>query len=280
MKFDLHVHSTYSDGIKTPTALAREAVAAGLGGFALTDHDTIEGWREIEAIEKAYHITVFPGVELSTVAGGRDVHILGYGIKDTDTFRKKLKELADARCQRIEKIVQNLCALGLTLDMTEVYTIAGKGTVGRPHVADAMVRKGYVKNRQKAFDRYLNRGKPAYAERMKFSPEEAIFLIKKCGGYAVLAHPGLDHAVDMTERLCSIGLDGIEVHHSSHTIAASAKFSHMAKELHLAETAGSDYHGHSEKNHGLIGSVALDEEQLPYFLAEYLKEHLEYVERI
>lgn len=280
MRYDLHVHSTYSDGIKTPEQLAQEAVAAGLGGFALTDHDTIDGWKAIPFLERKYPIVIFPGVELSTEWEGRDVHILGYAIKETEPFRQALHTLADARRQRIARIIESLAALGLFIDPALVEEIAGEGTVGRPHVAEAMVRLGYVKDKQRAFDRYLNRGKPAYVERMRFTPMEAVTLIRKCGGHAVLAHPGLDHAIDAMGLLREYGLEGLEVHHSSHTVADSAKFSLIAREHGLAETAGSDYHGHSKNHHGLIGSVAVEEERLPVFLTEYLKEHLEYVERI
>ena len=280
MKYDLHVHSIYSDGIKTPIQLAEESMSAGLAGFALTDHDTIDGWKEIKNIEEKYPITVFPGVELSTVIDGRDVHILGYCMKDLDTFSAKLKELAESRSCRVVKIVEKLNELGVLIEIEEVRKIAGSGTIGRPHVASAMVFHGYVKDKQSAFERYLNRGKPAYVERMRFTPMEAVKLIKDCGGYAVFAHPGLDHAFEFTEELCEYGLDGIEVHHSSHTIVNSRKFAEIAKELNLIQTSGSDYHGHSESSHGRIGSVAVEEEHLPYFLTEYLEEHRKYVERV
>lgn len=274
MKYDLHVHSTYSDGIKTPMELGKESKEKGLGGFALTDHDTIDGWHDIPEIEKTFGITVFPGVELSTEMDGRDVHILGYCMKDLVSFTAKLKELASSRFCRIEKIVEKLNALGLEIPLSDVLEIAGDGTVGRPHVAAVMVERGYVKDKQSAFDKYLNRGKPGYVERMRFSPMEAVTLIKNCGGYAVLAHPGLDRAIDHLDLLCECGLDGIEVHHSSHTVFSSKKFSEIAKARKLQETAGSDYHGHNELSHGLIGSVAVEAKDLPNFLTEYLEGHL------
>lgn len=280
MKYDLHVHSTYSDGIKTLIQLAEEAVEIGLGGFAITDHDTIDGWQEIEKIEKNYPLVVIPGVELSTEMNGRDVHVLGYCMKDLETFSAKLKELADSRSRRVVKIVEKLNELGVPVELDDVRKIAGEGTIGRPHVAAAMVFHGFVKDKQSAFERYLNRGKPAYVERMRFTPMEAVELIKKCGGYAVLAHPGLDHAIDFVNDLCKCGLDGLEVHHSSHTVYNSRKFSEIAKEKKLVETSGSDYHGHSEWSHGRIGSVAVKEGNLPYFLTEYLEEHLKNVERV
>lgn len=280
MKYDLHVHSTYSDGIKTPLQLAEEAFHAGLGGFALTDHDTIDGWTEIEAMEKAFPITVFPGVELSTEMDGHDVHILGYGMTKLTSFREKLAELADSRVQRIVKIVEKCCDLGMDITIENVRECAGKGTVGRPHVASVLAEKGFVKDKQAAFDRYLNRGKPAYVERMRFTPMEAVTLIKICGGYAVLAHPGLDGALQFLDQLQPCGLDGLEVYHSSHHVVNSRKFAAIAAERNLIISGGSDYHGHSELTHGNIGSVALEEENLPYFLRNYLEEQRKYVERV
>ena len=280
MKYDLHVHSVYSDGIKTPIQLGKEAVESGLGGFALTDHDTIDGWAEIRHVEQTYSITVFPGVELSTEWEGRDVHILGYCMTDLNLFRAKLAELAVGRERRIALMTEKCRDLGLSGSWDEVRAVAGKGTVGRPHIAAVLVKNGYAKNTQSAFDRYLNRGKPAYVERPRFSPEEAVKLIKKCGGYAVLAHPGLDRAIDILDQLCPCGLDGIEAHHSAHNAVNSEKFAAAAEARRLCISAGSDYHGHDDRTHGRIGSVALEEKQLPYFLSDYLKEHRKNVERV
>ena len=280
MKYDLHVHSTYSDGIKTLMQLGKEAYDAGLGGFALTDHDTIAGWKEISGVEQAYPVTVFPGVELSTEWDGRDIHILGYCVTDTERFQEKLTELASGRERRIARIVEKCNDLGLPVSFDEVRTLAGEGTIGRPHVAAALVKNGCAKDKQAAFDRFLNRGKPAYVERQRFSPMEAVKLIKKCGGYAVLAHPGLDRAVDFLDLLVPCGLDGMEVHHSSHNIVQSEKFAAIEVSRRLKMTAGSDYHGQDDRTHGRIGSVALEEEQLPDFLSDYLKEHRKNVERV
>lgn len=272
MKFDLHVHSTFSDGVKTPMELGKEAVAQGLAGFALTDHDTIDGWSEIPTVEKEYGITVFPGIEISTEALHRDVHVLGYLLKDVETMSKTLDYLRDSRCRRIEKMVERLRELQIDISMEEVSLKAGEGTIGRPHVAAVLVDKGIVKDTQAAFSRFLERGKPAYVERARFLPTDAVSLIKECGGYAVLAHPGLDSAFDFLDELCDRGLDGLEVHHSSHTIASSAKFAAAAEVRNLVATGGSDYHGHSEHLHGMIGSVGLEQGELPYFFKDYLKE--------
>lgn len=273
MKYDLHVHSTFSDGIKTPMELGREAKDAGLAGFALTDHDTIDGWDSITEVEKTFGITVFPGVEVSTEYEHRNVHILGYCMKDVVGFRENLKMLADSRTDRAHKIIGKLRDGGFDICFEEVSDLAGDGTIGRPHIASVLVSKGYVKDIQTAFDKYLNRGKPFYVERIKFTPMEAVRMIKKAGGYAVLAHPGLDRAIEFLDLLCECELDGIEVHHSSHNCYNSKKFAEKAVANHLIQTAGSDYHGHSDNSHGMIGSVALERKDLPYFLTEYLEGH-------
>lgn len=270
MKYDLHVHSTYSDGIKSLYELGGEAKDAGLAGFALTDHDTIAGWREIAAVEEAFGITVFPGVELSTEWQKRNVHILGYGIEDETTFREKLVFLSQSRVTRMERIVNQLNALGFAVTMDEIWAKAGKGTVGRPHAAAVLAEKGYVKDRQDAFDRYLNRGKPAYVERVKYAPWEACDLICSCGGQAVLAHPGLDNAVQVLPQLVEAGLSGLEVHHSAHTEISASRFAAMALQYGLFVTAGSDYHGYSDGSHGYIGSRGLQREELPPVFQRYL----------
>ena len=252
MKYDLHVHSTYSDGIKSLEELGGEAKAAGLAGFALTDHDTIAGWSEIAGVEETFGITVFPGVELSTEWQKRDVHILGYGIEDEATFREKLVFLSQSRVTRMERIVDKLNALGFSVTLDEIWAKAGKGTLGRPHVAAVLAEKGYVKDRQDAFDRYLNRGKPAYVERVKYSPWEACVMIRSCRGCAVLA------------------LSGLEVRHSAHTEASAARFEALAVQYGLFVTAGSDYHGYGDANHGFIGCRSLYKEELPPVFERYL----------
>jgi hypothetical protein len=270
MKYDLHVHSEYSDGIKTMMELGSEAKAAGLGGFAITDHDTIAGWSEIQKVEKTFGIVIFPGVELNTEWQKKDVHILGYAMTDEETFREKLVFLSKARITRVENIVEKLNHLGISITLDEVMDVAGKGTVGRPHVAAVLAQKGYTKDLQDAFHRFINRGKPAYVERVSFSPFDAIEMIRSCGGYAVLAHPGIDNAILFLEGLVQAGLNGIEAYHSAHTTESAARFEDLAKQYGLFVTAGSDYHGYSDEKHGFIGSKGLSKEDLPQIFEPYL----------
>lgn len=273
MKFDCHVHTTYSDGIKSVFEQAEEAKAVGLGGFALTDHDTIDGWKDISAAEKASDIRIIPGVELSTDWQKRSVHILGYGITNMDLFRGELISLREARSRRIAAMVEKLRTMHMDITFAEVQAKAGEGTMGRPHIAVILAEKGYVKDKQHAFERYINRGKPAYVPRDPFSPMDGISLIKRCGGYAVLAHPGLDRTYEFLDLLCDCGLDGLEAYHSAHYPALSEKFCRLAKERGLAITAGSDDHGYRDEKHGTIGKPSLDESLLPHFMKEYLEEY-------
>ncbi len=280
MRFDLHVHSTYSDGLRSVFELAEEAKESGLAGFALTDHDTVAGWGDIPAAEAASSVLILPGVELSAEWEGRDVHILGYGVKDTAALAETLAKLAAKRRRRIEKMTAKASSLGFEVTFAEVLAKAGEGTVGRPHLAAVLEEKGYVRNQQAAFDRLLNRGKSCYVPRDPFTPEEAVRLIKGCGGSAVLAHPGLDEAFLCLDALIAVGLEGLEASHSAHTPPMAAKFAALAEAKGLYITAGSDYHGFG-KGHGQLGSVAVDESTpLPPFLLNELKERKIYVERV
>ena len=271
MKFDLHVHSFYSDGVKSVFELAAAAKEKGLSGFALTDHDTIDGWQDIPAASAEYDMIIVPGVEFSTKSEGHTVHILGYCMTDIEPLSEKLADLAMKRRKRIEKMTEKISALGYDITFDEVLAEAGRGTVGRPHIAAVLAEKGFVRSRQAAFDKLLERGKPGYVPRDPYPSVEAVALILRCGGVPVLAHPGLDEAFLQIDNLVDAGLKGIEAYHSAHTAKTAAKFAAEAAEKGLFITAGSDYHGFGEV-HGQLGSVTLDENTpLPPFLEKYLK---------
>ena len=270
MKYDLHVHSTWSDGQKNISELCAKAVECGLSGFALTDHDTIEGWTEIEKAYADTGIRIIPGVELSTEEEGTNVHILGYGMKDIPLIEGKLKIYADARVERIRKMVAKCNDVGLDITFDEVKENAGSGTIGRPHVANVLLKHGYVSYFKEAFEKYLNRGMPCYEPRLKLDSVSAVNMIKQSGGYAVLAHPGLDDAWRFIDLLAEHNLDGVEVYHSSHDFDQRQSFLAEAKRLKLAVTAGSDYHG-IEYDRRFMGSEYLEEEDLPFFIKELLQ---------
>lgn len=268
-KADLHTHSTASDGTDAPADLARLARDAGLSCFALTDHDTTAGLADAAAGAKKLKLTFIPGIELSASPNldrpalsdepenlGRrgNVHILGYHIRhDAPELARIARDQRQAREERNPAIVEKLQALGVRIEYEEVLAAAGgqdhaAASVGRPHIAQVMLSKGYVKSIHEAFAKYLGVGGAAYTRRDRLSAGQAIEAIHAAGGAAVLAHPvqmaldkdGIEHAV---ARLASIGLDGLETKHSDHEPADTHFLAALADRFDLIPTGGSDYHG-------------------------------------
>lgn len=246
---DLHTHTTASDGTERPAANVQMAFDAGLGAIAITDHDTVSGVAEALSAGRELGIEVVPGVEISTVANGQDIHVLGYYIDiNNEQFLHRLASLRDTRDTRNNMIIDRLQQLGLDITMAEVLreveNIKSKGdTVGRPHIAAVLLSKGYVSSISEAFDRYLGTGAAAYANPPRIEPATAIGWIQEAGGKAVLAHPGIYHDDALVEAIIHQGLDGIEVYHSDHTPEEEAKYLSLAQRSELLITAGSDFHG-------------------------------------
>lgn len=246
---DLHTHTTASDGTERPAANVQMAFDAGLGAIAITDHDTVSGVAEALSAGRELGIEVVPGVEISTVANGQDIHVLGYYIDiNNEQFLHRLASLRDTRDTRNNMIIDRLQQLGLDITMAEVLreveNIKSKGdTVGRPHIAAVLLSKGYVSSISEAFDRYLGTGAAAYANPPRIEPATAIGWIQEAGGKAVLAHPGIYHDDALVEAIIHQGLDGIEVYHSDHTPEEEAKYLSLAQRSGLLITAGSDFHG-------------------------------------
>ncbi|MDF2646756.1 PHP domain-containing protein [Paenibacillus sp. V4I7] len=246
---DLHTHTTASDGTERPAANVQMAFDAGLGAIAITDHDTVSGVAEALSAGRELGIEVVPGVEISTVANGQDIHVLGYYIDiNNEQFLQRLASLRDTRDTRNNMIIDRLQQLGLDITMAEVLreveNIKSKGdTVGRPHIAAVLLNKGYVSSISEAFDRYLGTGAAAYANPPRIEPATAIGWIQEAGGKAVLAHPGIYHDDALVEAIIHQGLDGIEVYHSDHTPEEEAKYLSLAQRSGLLITAGSDFHG-------------------------------------
>lgn len=241
---DLHTHSSASDGVDSPRELVRHAKKRGLKGIALTDHDTCAGLQEGFAAGLRFGVAVLPGVELSAEWGDRDVHILGYWISGSDRELSELmSKLRSQRATRMASMVSRLTSLGLPLTLSEVTAQSnGDGhSLGRPHVARALVARGYVSNVAEAFDLYLERGRPAYVPRYKLSPEEAISAIVGSRGVAVWAHPG-HLASQRLESMIRAGLAGIEVYHPDHTHEREQELLGLAREHRLVVTGGSDAH--------------------------------------
>lgn len=254
---DFHTHSTASDGGLPPAEVIRLADQARLAAIALTDHDTLDGLDDARRSARQYPDLVFvPGVEVSAQFPRGTLHMLGLGIDgDSDALRTTLETLQAARADRNPRMLKRLGELGMPLDMEEVLAAAGpapagqRHVVGRAHIAEAMRRKGYVSDLRQAFARWIGQGKPAYLDKERLSPAQAIDAIRRAGGLAVLAHPvhlQLDNRLQLervVREMAHHGLDGIEAYHSDHSDAFTRACLDLARRLGLAVTGGSDFHG-------------------------------------
>jgi len=242
-RVDLHAHTTFSDGMLSPEDLVARAVDKRLAALAVTDHDTVEAIPRARAAAGAV-LQLVPGIEMSTAFEGADLHILGYYLDpEHGPLRERLVGFQEERRRRALAIVERLRELGLPVDLDQVLALAGPGVIGRPHVAEAMVRAGLVTDFDEAFERYLGAQAPAYVPRPAFSPAEAIRLIHAADGVSVLAHPGSQMPDSVIERLRDEGLRGIEVWHPQHGGATVRRYQALAQRLGLLTTGGSDFHG-------------------------------------
>lgn len=262
---DLHVHTTASDGVLSPEAVVEAAAARGLAAVGITDHDTIAGigaatrraaelssagWRRVPV--------VVPGVEINTDFGLGEIHILGYFVEwRAGTLARTLERLREGRRSRVRRIAERLGGLGMVVDLDRIVSSAEEGSVGRPHVARALVEAGYVRTAKEAFEKYLARGKPAYVGRERFTPREAVRAVLKAGGVAVLAHPAKEATRELVGDLVAAGLEGIEVHHPDHDRHLVRYYLALAKEQGLVVTGGSDSHGPGAVHGAAIGSYTV-----------------------
>jgi 3',5'-nucleoside bisphosphate phosphatase len=246
---DLHAHSNASDGSDSPAALMALAARAGVDAIALTDHDTVEGLAEARLAADAAGVRLVPGCELSCEVGPATMHLLVYFLGDgPGPLQDRLAGLQAARADRNERIVGVLNGHGIDITLEEVLAESGGGSVGRPHVAGVLLRKGYVASVQEAFDVWLAKGKPGYVERERLLPAEAIDLAHASGAVAVMAHPtslGFDgpEMERFVAGLAGDGLDGLECEYGRYPPDLRAALRALADRLGLAVTGGSDYHG-------------------------------------
>ncbi|WP_128102719.1 PHP domain-containing protein [Paenibacillus sp. DCT19] len=263
---DLHTHSQASDGMQSPTANVELAKHKGLAAMALTDHDTVAGVAEALRAGEELGIEVVAGVEISTRAGGKDIHVLGYYVNIEDqTFLERLRNLREAREERNQRIIAKLQELGLAISWQDVIEGLGRPlepdeSIGRPHMADVLVSKGYATDMRDAFDRYLAEGKPGFVSVPRVAPEEACRWIREAGGAAVIAHPGLYENDELVREIIQNSKpDGIEVFHSDHDLAEERKYTDLGQEFGLIQTGGSDYHGVRQGVvfHGDLGSKSV-----------------------
>lgn len=246
---DLHTHSIFSDGSLTPEELVDQACAGGLRAVALTDHDTTAGLPRFLKAAEGRPVRAIAGVEISADFSPGTLHMLGYFIRTEDSpLEERLVWIREGREKRNAEILTRLNALGFPIVWEEVSRHAGTDVVGRPHFAQALLDRGIVKTKDEAFDRYLGKGRPAYAQRRRFSLEDSIALIRAAGGVAVLAHPstlGLDDTElrALIGRLAERGLSGVEAYYSEHSNGLQQAYIRLANEFGLVATGGSDFHG-------------------------------------
>ncbi len=259
MRIDLHTHTNRSDGTDSPADLVRHAHEAGIDVLGLTDHDTTEGWSEAAEAARQTGVRLVRGIEISTRYAGAGVHLLAY-LPDPDHpgLVAELDRVLDGRNSRLPAILERLDALGIDIAASDVRRLAGDAAaLGRPHVADALVERGVVQNRDEAFARFLGPGGPAYVDRYAADLVATIGLVTAAGGVSVIAHPWAgrhDHqALDEAglDALKAAGLAGVEVDHQDHDTAARAELHRLAHRLDLVATGSSDYHGTGKIDHDL-----------------------------
>jgi predicted metal-dependent phosphoesterase TrpH len=252
---DLHIHTNASDGTSLPDEVYHRALKFGLAAFAITDHDTLDGYYHIRHIVDQDKVELIPAVELSGWLNGEDVHILGYLIDpDRAVLVEKLKVLKQARSNRAALMVEKLNKLGINLSLARVQQLAGHSTIGRPHIADALLKNGLTSTYDEAFHKYIGTDGPAYEPKKYMSAQEAIDLIQASGGVAVLAHPGILGRDDLIIDLLEMRLDGIEAFHCQHDPYLTNHYMQMAKKYGLVFSGGSDCHG-MRKGRFLMGTV-------------------------
>jgi 3',5'-nucleoside bisphosphate phosphatase len=259
MRIDLHTHSSVSDGTDAPAELVRKALAAGLDVVALTDHDTFDGLDEAVGEGERLGLGVVRGMELSCSRRGSSVHVLAYGADPTSPrLAAEMARVRDGRLGRLAGVLRKLAALGVPVSEAEVMAQVGNSpSVGRPHIADALIAAGHVRDRQQAFDRFLADGGPAHVHRYTIEVDRGIDLVHEAGGLAVIAHPwgrGRERLLPpnvLQDLARDHGLDGIEVDHQDHDSDARRRLRALAESLGLLATGSSDYHGTGKLDHDL-----------------------------
>lgn len=256
---DLHLHTTASDGRLTPAELVARAASVGLTTMAVTDHDTLAGLAEVRTHTDALNITLVPGIEITAVNAGRDVHVLGYFIDTSDHMLARfLERQRTLRVERLREMASRLAALGAPIDVEPLLqhpALRRGASVGRSKIARALIERGHVTTIQEAFDRFLAEGQPAFVPRVGRSPADVVGVIHAAGGIASLAHPGVTRQPEIIEPLARDGLDALEAYHSDHTADMQAEALSTARRLKLSVTGGSDYHGDEMRRP--IGGVTL-----------------------
>lgn len=266
---DLHIHTTASDGRLSPVEIVQQAEQAGLNYIAITDHDTVAAYAELKTagyLQGTDKVVIIPGIEFSTDLPQREVHILGYGIDiDSGRLADQLDIIRADRLKRSQLMVSKLKQLGYVIDYQRVLAIADQAqSVGRPHIAKALVEAGYFTTIAAAFDQVLSHNSPAYVPHFKLTPEQVIRLINQANGSAILAHPGLIGDDSLVLELVKAGIQGLEVYHPEHDQAASEKYLAIANKYNLKITGGSDFHAIPARYPEKLGLFTVDAAQVDF----------------
>lgn len=273
-RVDLHLHTKASDGALRPAELVKAADQLGIRVMAVTDHDSVEGIAEAREASSDLAIEVIPGIEISANLDGHDIHVLGYMLDTNDpALQQALRQIREDRLTQGYAMVERLGALGYSIEWDRVMAIADGGSVGRPHIAKALVERGAVASIDEAFSRFLRRGGPGYVEGRTLLPQEAISLIRKAQGVPSLAHPIIVGASDyhldlgrLIPMMTEVGLEGIEVYYKGYTPEMTASLLDVAEQYRLVPTGGSDFHGG-----GVVADAELGGVEVPWRTVEHLR---------
>lgn len=264
---DLHLHTNYSDGVKTPSELLEMVREKKLAAFSVTDHDTIEGYKVMKELVTQDDPEYISGLEISTTHDNSDMHILAYFFDpENEWLNQVLADYQKNRRKRGIKIVEKLNEMNLALEFADVEKIAGYGSIGRSHIALALLGKKLTNYYEEGFNKYIGDGKPACIAKENLTPKEAIQLIHDAGGLAFLAHPGINNKEQYLDLLLEYGIDGIEAYHASHRQGDIDRYLNLARQHRLLVSGGSDYHG-IENRYGVVGS-----QRVPYKYYQSMKE--------
>jgi predicted metal-dependent phosphoesterase TrpH len=264
IKADLHAHTYYSDGILSPQELVQKAKDSGLKYLSVTDHDNVDGLPEAIDKGKEIGIEVIPGVELSSQLKDLEVHVLGYFMDcNYQELLDHLKSFRYERLKRAERIVKKLNSMDVDIEMSDVLSkVKGNASIGRPHIAFAMIEKKIVSNYYEAFAKYIGDNKPAYERKPNISTKDAITLISKAGGISIVAHPGKTLRDNILIEIMELGIDGFEVIHPSHNSEDVRYFRDFASQYFMLESGGSDFHGGRFNDDTLMGSFWITEQKV------------------
>lgn len=267
---DLHIHSTASDGVFTPSEVVLLALEQGLAAIALTDHDTLSGVTKAQQAAIGTGLEVIAGVEVNSEGDWGDLHFLGYYVDpENDMLQEQLQAMQNARVERARKMLDRLRDMGMTLEWEKVRALAGGDSIGRPHIGRALLDRGYVETVQEAFERFIDRDGPAYVPRLRLTPPEVIRAITEAGGVPVIAHPVHSGAavVERIPEFVDYGLRGVEVYYPHHSLKDIEMLLGVCREHGLLATGGSDFHGR-----GVMEEMALGSVHVPWECVERLRE--------